>query len=57
MLLLFGLGAFGAGRTLGLDGRLEQTEFVQNNSWLRYLMGSYHLLDYPLLNRVNSSTS
>ncbi|MFC7114816.1 hypothetical protein ACFQH2_07330 [Natronoarchaeum sp. GCM10025703] len=39
MLLLFGLGAFGAGRTLGLDGRLEQTEFVQNNSWLRYLMG------------------
>jgi len=39
MLLLFGLGAWGAGRILGLDAKLEQTEFVQNNPWLRYLLG------------------
>ncbi|MCL9813109.1 DoxX family protein [Natranaeroarchaeum aerophilus] len=39
MLLLFGLGAFGAGRILGLDSKLEQTEIVQQNPWLRYLLG------------------
>lgn len=39
ILLLFGLGAFGAGRVLGLDARLEQTEFVQRNPWLKYLLG------------------
>lgn len=39
MLLLFGLGAVGAGRILGLDKRLEQTEVVRNNRWLRYLLG------------------
>lgn len=39
MLLLFGLGAFGAGRILGLDNKLEQTEIVQQNPWLRYLLG------------------
>ncbi|GAB3668579.1 DoxX family protein [Halopiger thermotolerans] len=37
-LLLFGLGAFGAGRLLGLDGYLEQTEVVQKHPRLRYLM-------------------
>lgn len=38
-MLLFGLGAFGAGRILGLDEFLEDTGFVRNNPWLRYLMG------------------
>jgi thiosulfate dehydrogenase [quinone] large subunit len=37
--LLFGLGAFGAGRVLGLDARIEEMGFVQNNPWLRYLLG------------------
>jgi thiosulfate dehydrogenase [quinone] large subunit len=37
--LLFGLGAFGAGRILGVDAYLERTEFVRENRWLRYLMG------------------
>ncbi|MFP8956509.1 DoxX family protein [Natrialbaceae archaeon A-CW3] len=39
MLLLFGLGAWGAGRLLGVDRRLEQTRTVQENPWLRYLLG------------------
>ncbi len=39
VVLLFGLGAWGAGRILGLDSRLEEEEFVQNNSWLKYLLG------------------
>ncbi|MFB6218150.1 MAG: DoxX family membrane protein [Halobacteriaceae archaeon] len=38
-LLLFGLGAFGAGRILGLDAYLEDTAVVRNNRWLRYLLG------------------
>jgi thiosulfate dehydrogenase [quinone] large subunit len=37
--LLFGLGAFGAGRIFGVDAYLEDLEFVQGNRWLRYLMG------------------
>ena len=37
--LLFGLGAIGAGRILGLDAYLEEFEFVQNNRWLRLLLG------------------
>lgn len=37
--LLFGLGALGAGRILGVDAWLEDTEFVENNGWLRYLLG------------------
>jgi thiosulfate dehydrogenase [quinone] large subunit len=37
--LLFGLGAFGAGRILGLDARIEKMGFVRNNPWLRYLLG------------------
>jgi len=39
MLLLFGLGAWGAGRILGVDRALEETEIVQDNPWLRYLLG------------------
>lgn len=39
MLLLFGLGAWGAGRVLGLDARLEETDLVRNNPWMRYLLG------------------
>lgn len=38
-MLLFGLGAMGAGRILGVDGLLENTEFVRKNSWLNALMG------------------
>ena len=39
MLLLFGLGAWGAGRLLGIDRYLEETAIVRNNQWLRYLLG------------------
>ena len=28
-----------AGRVLGLDARLERSRFVENNPWLRYLLG------------------
>lgn len=38
-LILFGLGAFGAGRILGLDEWIEDTGFVKNNSWLRLFLG------------------
>lgn len=38
-MLLFGLGAFGAGRIFGLDEYLEEMEIVKQNEWLRYLMG------------------
>lgn len=37
--LLFGLGAIGAGRILGVDAWLEETEFVKRNPWLKYLLG------------------
>jgi thiosulfate dehydrogenase [quinone] large subunit len=37
--LLFGLGAFGSGRILGLDEWIEDTSIVQNNSWLKYFLG------------------
>lgn len=37
--LLFGLGAVGAGRILGVDRMIEGTEFVRNNPWLKYLLG------------------
>ena len=37
--LLFGLGAFGAGRILGLDRYLEQIEWVRSNSAVKLLMG------------------
>jgi len=39
LLLLFGLGAWGAGRVVGLDAKLEESSIVQNNPWLRYLLG------------------
>lgn len=37
--LLFGLGAFGAGRILGLDRKLEDSALVRSNPWLSYLLG------------------
>jgi len=37
--LLFGLGAFGAGRILGLDHRLEKLDIVEQNPWLRLFLG------------------
>ena len=39
LLLLFGLGAWGAGRLLGVDRVLEETDIVRNNPWLRYVLG------------------
>ena len=39
LVLLFGLGAWGAGRVVGLDNKIEQMGFVQNNPWLRYFLG------------------
>jgi len=33
------LDAFGAGRILGLDSYIEDTEIVRNNEWLRYFLG------------------
>ena len=39
MLLLFGLGAWGAGRLLGVDKILEDTELVRSNPWMRYFLG------------------
>ena len=36
--LLFALGAFGAGRILGVDRLLEKTEIVKNNRWLELLL-------------------
>jgi thiosulfate dehydrogenase [quinone] large subunit len=38
-LLLFGLGAFGAGRILGIDTIIEGSGFVKRNPWLRYILG------------------
>ncbi|MCU4744397.1 DoxX family protein [Halobacteria archaeon AArc-m2/3/4] len=38
-ILLFGLGAWGAGRLLGVDAILEQSDIVQQNPWLRYFLG------------------
>lgn len=39
MLLLFGLGAFGAGRIVGLDGWLENLSIVEKYPRLKLLMG------------------
>ena len=39
MLLLFGLGAWGAGRIVGVDRALEESSIVTENPWLRYLLG------------------
>ncbi|WP_336002226.1 hypothetical protein [Halorientalis halophila] len=38
-MLLFGLGAIGAGRILGLDAKIEEMGFVKSNPWLRALLG------------------
>lgn len=37
--LLFGLGALGAGRIAGVDAWLEKSDFVQNNRWLKLFLG------------------
>ncbi|MEF8756720.1 MAG: DoxX family protein [Halobacteriales archaeon] len=37
--VLFGLGAFGAGRYFGLDEYIEEWPIVENNPWLRYFLG------------------
>lgn len=37
--LLLGLGAFGAGRLVGVDEYLEEIEFVENHPKLKYLLG------------------
>lgn len=39
LLLLFGLGAWGAGRLLGVDRYLEQLAIVEQNPSLRFLLG------------------
>ncbi len=39
VVLLFALGAWGAGRVLGLDRRIEDSSFVRDNPWLRYVLG------------------
>lgn len=39
VMLLFGLAAFGAGRILGVDQYLENYGFVEDNEWLKYLLG------------------
>lgn len=33
------VGVFAAGRILGVDASLEETQFVQRRPWLRYLLG------------------
>jgi thiosulfate dehydrogenase [quinone] large subunit len=38
-ILLFGLGAIGAGRILGVDAWLEDQAVVQSNPWLRVFLG------------------
>lgn len=39
-LLLFAIvGIFAAGRVVGVDGFIEDTEFVEQRPWLRYLLG------------------
>lgn len=37
--VLFALGAFGAGRVVGLDAYFEAHAAVQKRPWLRYLLG------------------
>ena len=37
--LLFGLGAFGAGRVIGLDAIIERFAFVKENQWVKLLLG------------------
>ncbi|MCG8450380.1 MAG: DoxX family protein [Pirellulales bacterium] len=37
--LLYFLGAVGAGRILGLDAVIERSDFVKNNSWVKFFTG------------------
>lgn len=37
--ILFGLGAVGAGRVVGLDYQIEEWPIVRDNPWLKYLLG------------------
>ena len=37
--LLFGLGAIGAGRILGVDGLLERNQMVQDHPTVKYVLG------------------
>jgi thiosulfate dehydrogenase [quinone] large subunit len=37
--LLFGLGAIGAGRILGVDGLLEKVQFVREHPTVKYVLG------------------
>ncbi|MFB6124696.1 MAG: DoxX family protein [Halanaeroarchaeum sp.] len=39
LLVLFALGAFGAGRIAGLDAYFEGSEWVRERPWLRSLLG------------------
>ena len=36
--LVFGLGAIGAGRVLGVDAALEKTKFVKKYTWFKYIL-------------------
>lgn len=38
-ILLFALGAFGAGRLYGVDAIIEAMPFVKNNRWLKAFLG------------------
>ena len=37
--ILFGLGAFGAGRIIGIDRKLKVSGIVKNNRFLTYILG------------------
>lgn len=37
--ILFGLGALGAGRLIGVDEFVEEHPIVENNAWLKYVLG------------------
>jgi thiosulfate dehydrogenase [quinone] large subunit len=39
VLLLFGLGAFGAGRIVGIDAKLEQIDIIEKHPRLKLLLG------------------
>ena len=39
LLMFVIVGVFAAGRILGVDAYLEETEFVKRRPWLRYLLG------------------
>jgi thiosulfate dehydrogenase [quinone] large subunit len=37
--LLYFLGAIGSGHILGLDARIDNSDFVKNNSWVKFFTG------------------